>query len=237
MKQNLLDLLDWFKNLFKKEVVAPVQVIEPSRVRPTVPRDFELKKGMRGVDISHHNTDVDLEVLVKNVDFIYMKATEGENFVSNVYEKRALILNTLDIPWGAYHYYRVNKDPIEQAQHFLKHIDKTSGLPPVLDIEAINNDYDSEKHTASLIIFLERIEEVTGIRPMIYTSFYFARDVIKPTEEFARYPLWIAHYTRRWEKVRCPKPWSQIKMWQYSEYNIDEIKGAGWRLDLNKVMS
>lgn len=227
---------NWFTNLFKKEK-KPVQVIAPVRVRSPGPRTHFLEKGQIGVDISHHNEDVDLEVLVKNVDFIYMKATEGENFVSNVYEKRAMILNTLDIPWGAYHYYRVNKDPIEQANHFLDHIDVTSGLPPVLDIEAINNDFDSEIHTKDLLVFLNKIEEETGIVPMIYTSFYFARDVIKTNQMFKKYPLWLAWYTTKWEKVRVPKPWTQVKVWQHSEYNIDEIKGAGWRLDLNKVMS
>tara|TARA_R110002167_G_scaffold198805_2_gene401916 strand:- start:573 stop:1235 length:663 start_codon:yes stop_codon:yes gene_type:complete len=220
--------MSYFKQLWKKDIIPkePV-VITPSQPRPRNP----LSPGAKGVDISHHNESVDISVLEKNVDFIYMKATEGINFVSSTYKRRA---KQIKIPWGAYHYYRVKHDPVRQAEHFLKYIDVKSGLPPVLDIEAINNNY-KDKHTADILLFLKTIEKETGLTPMIYTSYYYARDVIKPSEEFKRYPLWLAWYTYSFDKVKCPEPWDNIKVWQCSE--AARVEGVRGDVDYNKVMS
>jgi len=194
---------------------------------------FSFKKGMLGVDISHHNQKVDLSVLARNVDFIYMKATEGATYVSASYVSRAKQLKKLNIPWGAYHYYRVNRTPVEQARHFLDYIDTNSGLPPVLDIEEINNNFKPQ-HRKDLIIFLRIIETKTKITPVIYTGYYFARDIFKPTDEFSKYKLWLPWYTSDFGAVRTPKPWENIAIWQYTRTGT--IKGVEGSVDINKVV-
>ena len=226
-----LDPRNWCKK-------TPKKTKKPSKqpVPSTVENDdiLPLKKGNIGVDISHHNRNVDLAVLANNVNFIYMKATEGTTFVSSKYESRAKELRTLDIPWGAYHYYKVNSNPIAQAKHFLKYVDANSGLAPVLDIEGIGNNFKPH-HTKDLLVFLKHVEAATGLTPIVYTGYYFAKDKIKPTEAFARYPLWIAWYTSDFSRVKVPKPWSSIKIWQHTDKG--SIYGVVGGVDVNKVMS
>lgn len=230
--------------IVKKET-GIIIVSPPTPTLPSEPTLTVFNKGDVGVDISHHNTVVDLPVLANNVKFIYMKATEGVNFVSKVYAKRSEELKALGVKWGAYHYFRclksndieqINLNAVQQAKHFLKYIDVNSGLPPVLDIEAINNThYNSRLHTEALLIFLQHIEEVTGITPIIYTNFYFARDKVKFTEDFKRYPLWLAWYTKDLSKVQIPYPWENMKLWQHTE--LGTIKGVQGKVDLNIVIS
>ncbi len=223
--------MSYFLQLFKKDIV-------PKPITPSIPRElkpFSLKKGMVGVDISHHNREVDLKVLCDHVDFVYMKATEGTSFVSKTYEQRAKELNEIGKPWGAYHYYRVKNSPEDQAKHFLNYIDKESGLAPVLDIEAINNNFKSPHHTEDLLTFLSMVEKETGLMPIVYTSYYYARDVIKTDERFKKYPLWLAWYTNDFAKVKCPNPWGDVKIWQFTEKG--NITGVTGNVDINKVMS
>lgn len=234
-----------FLNLFRKKsqqsTVNNVPQVQQSTVNSQQPREdkFKFKVGDVGVDISHHNKEVDIERLSNNVDFIYMKATEGVTFVSDAYEQRSEELKRVNnVPWGAYHYYRVDNDPVKQAEHFCKYIYKEQELPPVLDIEEYGNKrYVWKKHTADLLVFLQTVEEMTGKTPMVYTSFFYARDVLRTQqfEQFSKYPLWLAWYRKDFNGVKIPAPWTECKIWQHTEYG--RIKGVEGRVDLNLVMS
>jgi len=234
-------IINFFKRLFRTSAKKPVpRKVEPAEKphkpveqKPVENKTFKFEKGMEGVDISHHVENVNLKQLSDSVDFIYMKATEGTTFVSPTYVSRAKELNTLDIPWGAYHYYRVSSSPEKQAEHFLKYVDANSGIPPVLDIEAINNNFKSH-HREDLITFLDIIEKRTGIVPIIYVGYYFARDEIKTNEKFKKYPLWMPWYTSNFSKVKCPEPWDKITIWQYSESG--SVNGVRGNVDCNKVV-
>lgn len=221
----------------KKKPRKPIE--EPIAIKPTdfersERKDFKFEVGMEGVDISHWNDVKDLELVAANSDFIIMKATEGESFLSKTYLSRAEKLKGMDIAWGAYHYYRTNVPWKKQADHFLKYIDVNSGIAPVLDIEKINNKFKNN-HTAEILAFLEYMEEKTGLTPIVYTGYYFFKDNIMPREKFKRYPLWIAWYRKDFAGVKCPEPWDNIMLWQYTEHG--SIPGINGHVDLNRVMS
>ncbi len=232
---------DWLdigaSDIDKKPVVDDTDPTTPKPDKPDVTPEpsesFPIERGKIGVDISHYNSKVDLVELSKNTSFIYMKATEGTTFVSNVYSSRAKKLNELKVKWGAYHYYRVNKNPIDQAKHFCKYV-QDSGLPPVLDIEKINNNFKYPYHTEDLIRFLNEVETITKQVPMIYVGYYYARDVIKTDERFKKYPLWVAWYTDDFTRVKIPFPWKKATLWQYTDKG--KAKGIDGNVDLNKVV-
>jgi len=227
-------MIKWILNLFKrKKKTREPTLVAPKKDSPKK-ESFELKEGMIGIDISHHNKVTDMQKVVDGVDFIYMKATEGESFVSRVYDERARQLNQMDIPWGAYHYYRTGKDPKKQLAHFLSYIDVNSGLPPVLDVESINNNFKPNVHTAEILDILNGLEKATGIVPILYTNYYFCKDHIKPDESFLKYPLWIAWYRKDFNGVKIPKPWSNPKLWQFT--SSGSINGIEGRVDINKVI-
>lgn len=212
--------LEWFYQFFN--------IVQEDKV-------FILTKGMKGIDISHWNEKIDFNIVQKHVDFIYMKSTEGRSFISKTYQERAKILNELKIPWGAYHYFRINVDPIVQAKNFLKYYDNTNALPPVIDVEKIHNGFYNSNHTENVLIMLKEIEKATGVIPIVYTNFFFARDKMQPSKEFEKYPLWLAWYTRDINRVQIPKPWNKMKIWQCT--NKGEVPGVEGRVDINIVQS
>ena len=94
---------------------------------------------------------------------------------------------------GAYHYYVVGDDPLQQAHHFLSHVVLEPGdLLPVVDIEAAGDDAPADL-AGQLMTFVGEIEAAIGVKPIIYTSPRFWRDHIRGSE-FGAYPLWIAEY-------------------------------------------
>ena len=183
-----------------------------------------LKAGDIGIDISHHNANVDLAKVKAGQKFVFMKSTEGANFLSKVYHARMDKAIALGINCGAYHYYKTNVGWKVQADHFLKHY--KGGLPPVLDVEGIGNvDYSSAKHTPDVLKILRYFKEKTGLTPILYAGYYFTRDTIKPTQEFSEFILWLPWYKVSFDKVKCPAPWTKINIWQDGETN--SVDGVG----------
>ena len=230
----LKKLWQGFKNLFgQDDGLNPSPV--PTPVEPSVPTEPTkpvgkygtidlLQNGDHGIDISHHNPSVDLAKFKEGQKFVIMKATEGKDFVSKVYHERMDKAIALGINCGSYHYYKSNVNWKVQADHFLKHYKGT--IAPVLDVEGIGNlDYSATKHTPDVLKILRYFKEKTGLTPILYAGYYFTRDSIKPTQEFAEFLLWLPWYTKNFSLVKCPAPWTKINIWQYSE--TENISGVG----------
>ncbi len=223
-------IVDFLKNLGQSEIQYPIEP-EVTPEKPSVPgRTPELGSlaslnvGDHGIDISHHNANVDLTKVKAGQKFVFMKATEGANFLSKVYHARMDKAIALGINCGAYHYYKTNVGWKVQADHFLKNY--KGGLPPVLDVEGIGNlDYSSAKHTPDVLKILRYFKEKTGLTPILYAGYYFTRDTIKPTQEFAEFVLWLPWYKVSFDKVKCPAPWTKINIWQDGETNL--VDGVG----------
>ena len=176
-----------------------------------------------GFDISHHQGDIDWNTTFKATDsllsFVYCKATEGLNHVDSQWKNNREELNSHRTRNGAYHFFLPKKDPLLQAKHFLKNYSAQEGdLPPVLDVEV------EGKSNAQLIenmkIWLKKVEEVTGMRPVIYTSHHFYRT--KFTAQFNNHKFWIANYNRNVSNLED----EQIIHWQFSdEGTVPGIEG------------
>jgi lysozyme len=185
-----------------------------------------------GLDISHHQGTIDWNtILVKNkldtlINFVYCKATEGTNFIDEEWENNRQSLNEIGIRNGAYHFFNPDKDPIQQAKHFIsiwkpRDID----LPPVLDVEVENSNQDDFELKKSMTKWLLYIEKKTGHHPIIYTQDNFFIEKFK--NEFLNYNFWIASYTRKPMELN----YKRIVHWQYSK--TGEIPGINEKVDLN----
>lgn len=210
-------IINFFKSLFAK-------TDEP----------FKFEPGMVGIDISHHNPVTDMSQVIEYAEFIYLKATEGKTFVSNTLKENVSKLKKLGYKsYGFYHYYRINRDPIEQAENFLRFYE--GDLPPVLDIELKGNEDIKPEDLEGILQFLEYLEERTGTLPIVYTNFFFCKDYLRPDYRLSKYPLWIAWYTKDYSRVKIPYPWKKPLIWQYSSYGkVDGIEG---NVDKNQIMS
>ena len=153
--------------------------------------------------------------------FVFIKVSErggvDQDFLDNWQNAKAA-----GLPRGGYHFLRWDLSGLTQARIFCSLLKDDPGeLPPVADFEAParNGRYPSN---ALLLQFLEEVEKILGVRPMIYTSpgFWNSHGKNKRTKRiddfWSVYPLWIAHYTKK--KPTVPKPWKDWTFWQHGVY-------------------
>ncbi len=158
------------------------------------PENGLLPPGAAGIDLSHHNGDVDWDALeTAALDFIYLKATEGRDWTDADFQQNWIEATRRGYAVGAYHFYILCKPWEAQAVNFIRAVEVRDGtLPPAVDLEYAHNckpfrDVTGTK--AELQAFLDRLEAEYGAVPVLYTTKEFHADWIAGS--FDRYPLWI----------------------------------------------
>ncbi len=171
----------------------------------------------RLIDISHHDTVSDWSAVKKNVDGVYIKATESTNFVDPQLAAYASAAIGADIPVGFYHYFQPTADTANaraQAQAFYAAVKGYAyRLVPVLDVEE-SNSLTAAQVCADVKAFADEFQKLAGQSLMIYASPQFA-DTYLSDKSLESYPLWVAHYN-----VLTPRgtsTWSTYSMWQYDD--------------------
>jgi len=180
-----------------------------------------------GIDIAHYDGDVVNHLSQRDeIEFAICKATEGVTYTDPDFGTNWEVLDSKGLIRGAYHFYRSNDPPIDQARLFLKTCGdlRPIDLPPILDIEAssVVDPFDPEQFKKDVLAFLQFIESQTQRKPIIYTGFNFGQQYLGDAS-FARYPLWIAEYSKSPEP-KIPFSWKGVgyAFWQRSEsYRLD----------------
>jgi len=185
-----------------------------------------------GIDISRWNGNALEEVkLIDKLDFVIVKATQGVNEVDPLFKENWLKLERLGMTKGAYHFYVAGQDPNMQAEHFWSQISdlSKSDLPPIVDVERAgivhNPSVEMDNFQLDLMIFIKKLEQLSGVTPMLYASTSFADKYIKHIS-FSDYPLWLADYTDD-PTPNVPKVWKEkgFSIWQKSDsYNLGSAK-------------
>ena len=181
--------------------------------------------GYRRIDISHHDTVTDWSAVKKNVDGVYIKATESTNFTDPQLATSATAATGAGIPVGFYHFFQPTADPQnarDQAQMFHRAIQGYAyRLMPVLDTEE-SNGLTTAQVCADVKAFADEFYKLSAQPIMIYCSPEFA-DAYLADKSLSSYPLWVAHYN-----VLTPRStgtWDTYVMWQYD----DSVSVAGVR--------
>lgn len=169
-----------------------------------------------GIDVSHHQGIINWELLshhfkeTKVLNFVYLKATEGTDYIDREYANNRNSCVSLSLPHGAYHFFNPKKAPLPQADHFLNIYNPAdTDLPPVLDVEI--EGFSDKDLIHKMKRWLTSIEEKTGKRPVIYTSYSFY--VTKFKDEFKNYKFWVAAYSIKPDILND----SRIIHWQFTE--------------------
>lgn len=153
---------------------------------------------MVGIDVSHHNNRIDWERL--EYHFCIIKATEGRTYTDPELLNNFAQAFTRTKLIGFYHYARPeNNTPKEEARHFvakvqpiIEHYDFMPLL--ALDFEGTAVTWETVNTRISWINnFLDTVETMTGIRPLVYMSSSVARNH-SALWEYSKNRLWIAHY-------------------------------------------
>ncbi|MDG4951274.1 hypothetical protein NLM59_10075 [Weeksellaceae bacterium KMM 9724] len=185
------------------------------------------KYPVTGIDISAHTGKVDFEEIQKqNIDFVYLKATEGENFVDPKFEENYKNVIKNKFPVGFYHFFRFNKDGVVQAHNFLQNIkDKETHLPLVIDVEEWGNlsSKSQEEVVSEISKFINTVENSTQSKIMIYSNESSYKKYIEGN--FDNKEVWICSFSK---KPNIEKEWV---FWQHSHKG--KLDGADGWVDIN----
>lgn len=172
---------------------------------------------MHGIDVSHWQAGLDLAEV--DAQFVIIKATEGTTYADPTWDAFYVKAAALGLLRGLYHFYRGGG--AAEADWFLATIDGCVGDALLaLDVEG-----EHSGDVAGARAFLDRVHEVTGVRPVLYTSAAAVAASDWTTVAEAGYALWVA----RWEASEPGDvtPWNAPVLWQFS----DAYSTGGWLVD------
>ena len=181
-----------------------------------------------GIDVSHWEGKIDWQAAAPAIGFAYYKCTDGVRAVDAQFLNNQHGCTMVGLPHAPYHYFQPSQDPSAQAEHFI-HTAGKSYTKYIVDVEAPERD---SKITQKLFSFLERVFQLTGIRPAIYTSAGYWNDFIQPKPIWSgAYDLIVAHYTTA-HSPTLPFGWDHYTIWQFSDYwdfpGCTECADANW---------
>lgn len=186
----------------------------------TPPYVDEERYPIRGIDVSAHNGRIDFhEVRRAGMEFVFIKASEGvdfkdKNFRTNYRKAQAAGLKT-----GAYHFFRFDKDGVEQAMNFMDVVqNRRLELGVAVDIEKQGNPdgVDPALVNQRLTDMVEYLY-LRGYQVLFYTN----RDGYEQymMEAFPGYPLWICSFSDH----PIDADWT---FWQFNHHGrVSGIKG------------
>lgn len=186
------------------------------------------------LDVSRWQGNVTWAQISPRPVLVICKASEGVNYLDPTLVPNWAGLKKLNIRRGAYHYFRPEEDAEKQFANYQKAVTqaggfKTGDLPPVLDVEGLENLAPKFKRTlaAGIKTWLDKAQAFSGRMPILYTSQYqwsFVTDNKGASPAWsADYPLWVAWYPYEPDKFNEPAPtamptgWKKWALWQYSK--------------------
>jgi len=182
---------------------------------------------VHGIDVSHYQSFINWnEVAEQDIDFAFMKATEGLMLVDTLFEKNWGQSKAMGIKRGAYHFYRPTLSAEVQARNFMGAVELEHGdLPPVLDVEVLDGVSKIEL-LIGVRTWLYLAEIHYGVKPILYSNLKFYNKYL--AGHFTEYPIWIARYSNRLPRLACGTDW---QFWQYG--NRGRLNGIEGDVDFN----
>jgi lysozyme len=183
---------------------------------------------IQGLDISHHQGRVDWKMVERQeFDFVYLKASEGGDWVDPAFSTNWRMARHTRMKTGAYHFYRLNRTGIQQAGNFIRTVpvDETA-LPPVVDLEEANTWGKPKEQVLSEVgDYLTLVHAWYGKKPVIYTTAEFYEAYLK--HRFPGTRIWIRNILRL-PGLPDGKAWT---LWQFA--NRAHVEGIATQVDLN----
>lgn len=186
---------------------------------------------LKGIDISHWQANLD--IASTGAQFVICKATQGTTFVDPSCDRHYQIAKRLGLKLGVYHY-ASGGDPIAEADFFVRNIKGYIGEAIlILDWEKNQNGRYHE-HASWCLKFLNRVKELTGVKPLVYMSASVIKAADWSSVVYGDYGLWVAGYPDNRDSWDIPQfiwgvsPWKFYAIWQYTS--------SGGRLDRDVFM-
>lgn len=176
--------------------------------------------GKIGIDISTYDRNINYDELVKNVDFVILRAGFGVSYLPN--QQKDVMFETHyknlsgRVPLGVY-YYAYGKRPgdgTKEAENCLRYIEgKTFELPIYYDLE----DHTNENINTLAREWVDKIRQA-GRKPGIYTYLHWIRSGKINIDAVRDSSIWIAAYGKNDGNIPSDtfKPNMAMDIWQYS---------------------
>lgn len=184
-----------------------------------------------GIDVSKYQGKIDWNLVAQdeNIQFVYIKASEGAASVDKKYLDYIKGAKSVGLKVGSYHYFIGRKTAKDQFANFNKYVDKEEqDLIPMVDVEEAGNRFVSRKELQrKLNEFIKMIKEKYGKYPLLYSQYGFYKEKLSP--EFDKYFLFIARYGKTPPTLNGK---GKHNIWQYTEKG--KIKGIKGFVDLDR---
>ena len=186
---------------------------------------------VRGIDISHHNSTVTWnQVVEQGYSFVFIKATEGGDYVDPAFLTNWSGASAAGMKKGAYHFFNFCKTGAEQADNFIKTVPPEAGaLPMVLDLEQSNDCAQMPAKAAFLLdlaAFSAKIKAAYGFAPVLYINNAIYNQYLAGAA--AGYKLWMADPYHMAPVMPAGESWA---IWQYNWHGT--VAGIGTEVDLD----
>ena len=180
-----------------------------------------------GLDISHHNIVTDWSSV--KADFIFIKATEGSNWVDPDWVANQRGARAAGIPVGAYHFMTTSSPAETQFAHFSRVVHRDSiDLVPVLDIEKQTAGHLLSRKAlqAEVRTWVDLCEKHYGKKPILYSkqSFYL-KNFAGP---FGDCLYWCGD-------ADSSEAYVSFTDWCIWQYKISHAQGIKGKVDHNKM--
>lgn len=186
-----------------------------------------------GIDISHWQGSFTPQ---GNIDFVIQKVSEGLSR-DPLFDELLIPVKTIEHR-GAYHYFRTEIDPVEQAEFFYMMQGNQGFKFLAMDYERHGNTLNATGE-ANLWKFYQKLKSLTSKPIYLYTTEYTLRDnLLIHNDRWLDIPFWVARYNAGLDEQKVSPLFLDIRsdweFWQYSnignggEYGVDSTN-----VDLN----
>lgn len=150
-----------------------------------------------GVDISKWQGSNNFAKMKANTSFVFVKATESWGYTDPTFHTnwQGLIGHNR----GAYCYVWLSDDPLRQANYLIDIVTQ-AGVDwkydrLVLDLERSGHGLSKAEVSRRVLVMMERIKEVTGRYPILYSRKYWVQDNMLLTDpRLINADWWLAYY-------------------------------------------
>ena len=191
-----------------------------------------------GIDISKWQGDINLSKVP--CDFVIVKATQANNYVSPYFKKKVDEALSLGKLVGVYHYVAKGVGAENEAKFFVDTIKPYIGKV-VLFIDWEGDQNPKFGDSSYVLAIMDKVYELTKVKPLIYQSKSVCR-TSGMDKIAAKYNLWCAQYASKeiqngyrenpWTDNKGFGPWNFVYVYQYTSKG--RLPGYNGDLDLDK---
>jgi len=195
---------------------------------------------VKACDISHWQVSLNVATMWgAGIELCVVKATQNSGWVDKQFHTFAGQLIDAGKPWGAYHFFDPNYDPVAQADHFVRQVkrhDLSLLRYAVIDVERSISGNSTTWHAHRLKLCFRRVAELLPLKvDVLELAGYSSKSKLMPygTQSwYNNYQWWIAYYpwsppaAGTWlpaNRVPAGVDPGNVFMWQWTD------KGTGWR--------